>query len=54
MKNPTLNEAVVLARIAEKIEARVDRMGFIPAIGTREILLHGGRIVTKTAPKWVN
>lgn len=52
--NYCINQKIVLARITEKIEARVERMGFIPAIGTREILLHGGRIVTKPAPKWVN
>lgn len=47
MVNPTINQAVVLERIAKKIVDRVNRIGLMHAPGTQGVLRCGDRIIVK-------
>ena len=53
--NNHLDKRVVLRRIAEKIIARVERMGFVQAVGVHAVCRCGGVVmIKKQTEKWVN
>lgn len=51
--NPLIDQQVILAHIATKVERAADQMGFVSAIGTQAVLRCNGR-VNFVGKKWVN
>lgn len=45
--NNHLNKKVVMERIASKVIARVDRMGFIQATGVHAVCRCGGKVIAR-------
>ena len=47
--NPTINQAVIMARIGKKVVARFDYMRFVQAPGTQAVLRCRGIVVSRGA-----
>ena len=51
--NPCVNQPVILARIAKKVERAADQMGSRTAIGTQAVLRCGGVVCKEGAKRYV-